>query len=115
MALTGAYTVNCDIDTLSQELFAMLWENFGGAVFPVVLVDQTCFSEGECRYQTDAYQIYSTMERGYLTINVHFFQARPDSPLSVKAAIFPPMHEVTRKARKILDAMEAVILGHSAS
>lgn len=115
MALTGAYTVNCELDTLSRELFAMLRESFGDPISPVVLVDQTCFSEGECRYQTDTYQIYSTMERGYLTINVHFFQPRPDSPLSVKAAIFPPMHEVTRKARKILDAMEAVILGHSAS
>lgn len=115
MALTGAYTVNCELDTLSQELFAMLRESFGDPISPVVLVDQTCFSEGECRYQTDTYQIYSTMERGYLTINVHFFQPRPDSPLSVKAAIFPPMHDVTRKARKILDAMEAVILGHSAS
>lgn len=115
MALTGAYTVNCELDTLSGELSAMLRESFGDPISPVVLVDQTCFSEGECRYQTDTYQIYSTMERGYLTINVHFFQARPDSPLSVKAAIFPPMHEVTRKARKILDAMEAVILGHSAS
>lgn len=115
MALTGTYTVNCELDTLSGELSAMLRENFGDAISPVVLVDQTCFSGQNCRYQTDTYQIYSCMERGYLTVNIHFFQPGPEGALSVKTAIFPPVNDVTRKARKIFDALEAVILGHSAS
>lgn len=115
MALTGVYSLNCDMETLSQELSAMLRENFGDAVCPVVLVDQTCFSGQDCRYQTDTYQIYSCMERGYLTVNLHFFQSGPEGALSVKTAIFPPVNDVSRKARKIFDALEAVILRHSAS
>lgn len=115
MALTGAYTVNCELDTLSRELSAMLRESFGDPISPVVLVDQTCFSGQDCRYQTDTYQIYSCMERGYLTVNIHFFRPGPGEALSVKTAIFPPVNDVTRKARKIFDALEAVILGHSAS
>lgn len=115
MALTGSYTLSCGLDALSGELSEMLRESFGDPISPVVLVDQTCFSEGECRYQTDTYQIYSAMERGYLTVNIHFFQPGPGDALSVKAAVFPPMHDVTRKARKILDAIETVLLRHSAS
>lgn len=115
MALTGTYTLNCDIDTLSQELFAMLGENFGDAVFPVVLVDQTCFSGQDSRYQTDTYQINSYLERGDITVNIHFFRPGPEDTLSVKTAIFPPVSDTSRKARKIFSALEAVILGHSAS
>lgn len=115
MALTGVYSLNCDMETLSQELSAMLRENFGDAVCPVVLVDQTCFSGRDCRYQTDTYQINSYMERGYLTVNLHFFQSGLGEALSVKAAIFPPVNDVTRKARKVFDALETVILSHSNS
>lgn len=114
MALTGAYTVNCELDTLSGELSAMLRESFGGDVIsPTVLEDQTCFSGRDGHYQTDTYQIYSVMERGYLTVNIHFFQPSPESALSVKTAVLLPVNDTSRKARKILAALEAVILGHS--
>lgn len=115
MALTGSYTLNCEIDTLSQELSAMLRENFGDAVFPVALVDRTCFSGQACRYQTDTYQINSYLERGDITVNIHFFQPGPGEALSVKTAVFPPVNNTSRKARKIFSALEAVLLRHSAS
>ena len=115
MALTGVYSLNCDMEALSQELSAMLRESFDDPISPVVLVDQTCFSGQDCRYQTDTYQIYSCMERGYLTVNIYFFQPGPEGVLSVKTAVFPPVEDVSRKARKIFGALESLILGHSTS
>lgn len=115
MALTGTYTLNCDMETLSQALFTMLRESFDDPISPVVLVDQTRFSGQDSRYQTDTYQIYSYMERGYLTVNVHFFQPGPEAALSVKTAVFPPVEDVSRKARKIFGALESLILDHQSA
>ena len=53
----------------------------------------------------------SYMERGYITVNIHFFQ--PDlavKALSVKIAVFPPVNDTSRKARKIFDSLESLVL-----
>lgn len=109
--MKGSYTVNIEMEELAEDVSTRLRESFGDAVFPVVLVDQTRFSEGNCRVQTDTYQVYSYGERGYITVNIHFFQPGPAEALSVKTAVFPPVNDTSRKAGKIFDAIEAVILG----
>ena len=108
--MNGSYATSSDIEHLSEKISASLCD-FGDAVCPVVLVDRTCFSGQGYRIQTDTYQIMSYMERGYITVNIHFFQ--PDfavKALSVKIAVFPPVNDTSRKARKIFDSLESLVL-----
>lgn len=109
--MNGSYTVSRGLEELVSDISAQLYENFGDAVFPVVLVDQTGFSGQNSRYQADTYQIYSYMERGYITVNVHVFQYDLSTDvLNVKIAVFPPMKDTSSKARKIFEVLESLIL-----
>lgn len=113
MALTGSYTITHDMELLAQELSSLLGESFNDPISPTLLEDRTSFSGQNCRYQTDTYQIYSCMDRGYLTVNVHLFQADLASEaLSVKISVFSPVNNSSRKSRNIFDSLEALILGH---
>lgn len=108
--MKGSYTVSIDMEELVEEISAKLRENFGDAIFPVVLVDRALFSDENFRVQTDTYQIYSYFERGYVTVNVHFFQPGPAEALLVRTAVIPSENDTSRKAKKIFNALESVIL-----
>lgn len=107
--ITKHFTLNCNIDSLSKDIFNRIKEKY----YSTVYVDKTDLYGENSRCQIDTYQINSFLERGYITINIYFWNDNlSDDLLSVKISVFPPAKDTSMKSKKILKEIENIILSH---
>ena len=111
--MNSFYNLVCDLDVLAQEIGQTLKENHTSAA----RVDRSLFAGKESRCQIDTYQIYEMTYRGYITINVYFFQPQLTmDALEVKVAILSTLwKESTMKMRKIQREIDGVLHTHSSN
>ena len=104
------YKLAGDLDALALEINQTLKENHTSAT----LVDTSDFVSKDSRCQIDTYQIYEIAYRGYITINVYYFQPQLTADaLEVKVTIISTLwNKSSMKMRKIQREIDGVLHTH---
>lgn len=103
------FTLNCDMDLLSKDILNGMKEKYETALY----LDKTDFWGENSRCHIDTIQVYSILERGYVTVNIYFYNNNlEDDLLSVKVSVFSPVNGTSMKGKKILKEIEGLILDH---
>lgn len=103
------FTLNADIDLLSKHIFDGIKERHSSAAY----LDRTIFWGENSRCHIDTYQVYSPLERGYITINIYFYNNNLENDLLlVKVSAFPPIKNTSSKCKSLLKEIEELILSH---
>ncbi len=104
--MENSFKLHADIDVLAKVIFDGIKEKHSSCFY----LDKTVFQGENSRCHIDTYQIYSVSERGYITINVYFYNNNlKENLLSVKVSAFPPVKNTSLKCKKILKEIRELI------
>lgn len=108
--MNNFYKLICDLDLLALEINHTIKENHISAT----LVDRSNFVSKDSRCQMDTYQVFELNLRGFITINIYFFQPElAIDKLEVKFTIISPLwNGSSMKMRKIQREIDNVIHTH---
>ncbi len=99
------FSLHSHIDTLSSDILTGLKEIFTTLNY----ADKTEFCSQNCQCRIDTYEIYSVLERGYITVNIYLFQEAGSDTLTAKVSVLSPAGGSSRKCRKIMQEIEKII------